>query len=709
MTHPQPALAPALRQFSRALGFTAAALGGLVLAGWVGRVEGLVRLLPGFVPMRPNTALCLLLVGLAVALRAPRGARGLARQSARALAAVVVVLAGASLIEQVFRAELGVDQLLFLVPAVGGDAHPGRMPAFVAAALVLLGLATLGLDAERPSGSRPAQALALLAGLVPLQALVSYAYGAQAQRGASPFTQVAPHAGVGLAALVAAVLLARPEHGFMRLLASAGPGGTVARRLLLPVVLLPIGLGWMFLVGGLRLGQYEALVGASFVVVSAIVTGVAVVWRNAREVHRADEERGRVEDLLRAEREWLRGLQAERQTLLEREQVARAEAERASRAKDEFIATLSHELRTPLNSVLGWARLLRSGRLDDAGLKQAVEAIERGATTQAQIVDDLLDVSRIVRGQLRLDVRPVDLRPVIEAAVDTVRPAAQAREIAIEVAVPARACPVSGDAGRLQQIAWNLLANAIKFTPPGGRVQVTLEALPDAVQLAVTDDGQGIPSEFLPHLFERFRQLDSSTTRAHGGLGLGLAIVRHLVEAHGGTVAGDSPGPGKGSTFRVRLPPVQARPRLRTGEYPAVVAPPLRAEPDIPSLASLRVLVVDDDPDTREALKQLLEASGARVTAAGSADEALEALQRAPPDVLVSDIGMPGKDGYDLIRLVRALSPERGGRVPAAALTAYAQAEHRRAALVAGYQLYLPKPIEPAVLADAVARLAGRA
>jgi len=705
----QPTLAPALRHMSRALGFTAAALGGLVLVGWVGRVDMLSRLYPGFVAMRPNTAVCLLLTGLAVALRAPRGAPPLARRASQVLAAAALALAGASLAQHLFRGDLGVDQLLFLVPAVPADPHPGRMPVFVAAALVLLGLATLGLEAERPSGSRPAQALALVAGLVPLQALVGHAYGAPAQRGASPFTQVAPHAGVGLALLVGAVLLARPEHGFMRLVASGGPGGTVARRLLLPVALLPIVLGWVFLVGGPRLGQYEALVGASFAVVTAIVTGAAVAWRIARAVHRTDEERGRVEDLLRAEREWLRGLQAERQTLLEREQAARAEAEHANRAKDEFIATLSHELRTPLNSVLGWARLLRSGRLDEAGSRQAVEAIERGATTQAQIVDDLLDVSRIVRGELRLDVRPVDLRPVIEAAVDTVRPAARARDIAIEVNLPPRAAPVSGDAGRLQQIAWNLLANAIKFTPPGGRVEVRLEQLPEAVEIAVRDDGQGVPPEFLPHLFERFRQLDSSTTRAHGGLGLGLAIVRHLVEAHGGTVAGDSPGPGQGSTFTVRLPVIQPRPRLRTGEYPAVAASPQLSDSPVQSLASLRVLVVDDDSDTRAALRHLLEAAGAEVTAAASADEALEALRRAPPDVLVSDIGMPGKDGYDLIRLIRALAPEQGGRVPAAALTAYAQPDHRRAALQAGYQLYLPKPVEPAALAEAVAHLAGRA
>jgi CheY-like chemotaxis protein len=341
-------------------------------------------------------------------------------------------------------------------------------------------------------------------------------------------------------------------------------------------------------------------------------------------------------------------------------------------------------------------------------VSQAVEAIERGATTQAQIVDDLLDVSRIVRGALRLDVRPVDLAPVISAAVDTVRPAARAKEIEIAVFHGAPGA-VAGDPGRLQQIVWNLLANAIKFTPPGGRVEVRTEAADEGVQISVVDNGNGIPREFLPHLFERFRQADSSTTRAHGGLGLGLAIVRHLVEAHGGTVGADSAGPGLGSTFTVRLPLAAPRPR-RTGESMAVVAQPVPPAPGPgPSLASLRVLVVDDDPDTREAVRRLLEQAGAQVASVASAEEALAALQQAPPDVLLSDIAMPGRDGYELIRRVRALAPDRGGRVPAAALTAFTQVEHRREALVAGYQIWLPKPVEPTALTEAVARLAGRA
>jgi signal transduction histidine kinase/CheY-like chemotaxis protein len=418
------------------------------------------------------------------------------------------------------------------------------------------------------------------------------------------------------------------------------------------------------------------------------VTGAVLVLRDVRERRRAEEERA---------------------AIVARERAARAEAEDASRARDEFIATLSHELRTPLNSVLGWARLLRMGKLDAPGTSRAVEAIERGATTQAQIVDDLLDVARIERGQLRLDVRPLDLGAVVDAAIDAVRPAAAARGIRIGARFEPRVGQVAGDPGRMQQVAWNLLANAIKFTPPGGHVDVTLSGAGGGVELAVRDDGPGIPAEFMPHVFERFRQADSSTTRAHGGLGLGLAIVRHLVEAHGGTVAAESDGPGRGSTFRVSLPAHRVRPRAKDPE-PVRAPAAARAAPPAPaSLDSLRILVVDDDRDTLEVVRELLELAGAHVLSAASAADALRLVRREVPDVLVSDIGMPDEDGYDLIRAVRALAPEEGGKVPAAALTAFTQPDLREQALAAGYELYLAKPIEPGELTAAVARLAGRA
>jgi signal transduction histidine kinase/CheY-like chemotaxis protein len=387
---------------------------------------------------------------------------------------------------------------------------------------------------------------------------------------------------------------------------------------------------------------------------------------------------------------------------------AREEVERAERARDEFVATVSHELRTPLNAVLGWARLLRLGKLDAAGVARAVETIERSASAQAQIVDDVLDVSRIMRGELRLAVQEVELLDVVDAAVESVRPAAAARHISIGTVLHPQAGHVAGDPARLRQVVWNLVANAVKFTPTGGRVEVRLERDGDDVLVVVRDTGMGIDPAFLPRVFERFRQADSSSTRAHGGLGLGLALVRLLVEAHGGMIQAESAGRDQGATFTVRLPagPAEAgRPRARR-DGPAAGA---RDGPrPLAQLERLRVLVVDDDPDSREVVREVLEQAGAEVATAASTREALDAFRAAPPDILLSDLGMPEQDGYDLIRRVRALDPTRGGRVPAAALTAYTQAEDRHAALTAGYQSYLAKPIDPAELTAAVARLAGR-
>jgi PAS domain S-box-containing protein len=636
-------------------------------------------------------------------------------------------------------------------------------------------------------------------------------------------TRVPFYAGIAFLLLVTSLLFDRPQSGLMRVFTAPGLAGFMARRLIGAVFVVPIGLGWLFLVVGLRAGKYEALLGASFVVVSAVVVAAAVVYWNALALGDMEGDRLRAEETERKQREWLRTTlasigdaviatdvngavillnavaekltgagpeavgrplaevfravdgsrlpiadpveaalarggsaplgagvtllarsgveypiegsaapiraeggqpqgvalvfgdrtaarrgEAERAALLAREQEARAEAERASRAKDEFIATVSHELRTPLNAVLGWARLLRTGRLDADSTVRAMEAIERSAMTQAQIVDDLLDVARIVRGRLKLDVRDVDLAAAIEGAADTVRPAANAKGITVALHLEPGGGLVRGDPARLQQVTWNLLANAIKFTPPGGRVEVRLSRLPDRVRLQVEDDGTGIDPGFLPHVFERFRQADSSPTRAHGGLGIGLAIVRHLVEAHGGSVAAASAGRNKGACLTVDLPlPIDA-PRLdprATGRTGPRLAPPVE---DVPSLSGLHVLVVDDDVDTLEAVRHLLEQAGARVSTASSASEAFQAFTEGTPDVLLSDIGMPGEDGISLILRVRELEPARGGRVPAAALTAYTQPSDRARALGAGFHAFLAKPVDPRELAAAVARLAGR-
>jgi PAS domain S-box-containing protein len=379
------------------------------------------------------------------------------------------------------------------------------------------------------------------------------------------------------------------------------------------------------------------------------------------------------------------------------------EAQEANQVKDEFLATLSHELRTPLTSVLGWAKLLRTERFDPEIAARGLEAIERNAAAQTALINDLLDVSRIITGKLRLNVARVELPVVIEAAVESLRPAARARDVELRVRLEGPPAPVSADADRLRQVVWNLLSNAIKFTPAGGRVEVSLAARAGHAELAVADTGQGIAPEFLPYVFERFRQADGRITREHGGLGLGLAIVRHLVELHGGTVKAESEGEGLGSTFTVRLP------LLRSNESNASASgqPALRT-PQSAILNGLRVLVVEDDADSRALIAAVLERGGAHVTAARSAAEGLELLRRLLPDALLADIGMPVEDGYELLRKVRALPPSEGGATPAAAITAYARPEDRARALRAGFQQHLPKPLDPETIVAAVAALCGR-
>jgi signal transduction histidine kinase/CheY-like chemotaxis protein len=398
----------------------------------------------------------------------------------------------------------------------------------------------------------------------------------------------------------------------------------------------------------------------------------------------------------------LRRSEEQRDQLLLREQRARADAEAANRMKDEFLATLSHELRTPLTALYGWACLLRETTLADDVANQAAKAIERNAKIQTQLIDDLLDVSRIISGKLHLDVRPIDLSSVTEAAISVVRPAADAKSIHLTYSHPQVVGTISGDFARLQQVIWNLLSNAVKFTPEGGRIEVCLDYSDTHARLTVVDTGKGISKDFLPHVFDRFRQADSSTTRGFGGLGLGLAIVRHLVELHGGTVNADSQGENLGATFMTSFPLISTR-----LESPSISHSGEHDFADLSQLAGLRVLVVDDEMDARQVIGHSITRRGAEVKTCGSAREALQLLEEWRPDVLLSDIGMPGEDGYSLINKVRALPPERGGQTPAAAFTAYAREEDRERALAAGYQMHIAKPISSAQLVSTLAQLAG--
>src|SRR5512137_1058594 len=724
-----------LEVLARAAAEATAFVGIAVLIGWALDLPLLRAGLPGSLSVKANSAVGFLAAGLSARTLASRRSGPRARRVAKIAGLVVASVGFFTLVEYVASVNLGIDQLLVKEPpGAAGTTYPGRMAPNSALAFLFIGIALAVHDLETEAGTRPAQLLALAAALVPLQAIIGFAYGVEPMEGLAANTRVPFYAGIGFLLLVTSLLFDRPRSGLMGVFTGPGLAGFMARRLIGAVFVVPIGLGWLFLVVGLRAGKYEALLGASFVVVSAVVVAAAVVYWNALALGDMEGERLRAEETEAKQREWLRTtlasigdaviatdvdgvvtlvnaaaekltgagseavgrplrdvfrvvdeqgqpipdpvtnalarggpaplgpgvtllapsgraypiegsaapiraegrkaqgvaivfsdrteqrrLEAERAALLAGEQEARAEAERASRAKDEFIATVSHELRTPLNAVLGWARLLRSGRLDASATGRAMEAIERSATTQAQIVDDLLDVARIVRGRLKLDVQEADLAAAVEGAAETVRPAANAKGISLELRLEPGAGAVRGDPARLQQVVWNLLANAIKFTPAGGRVEVRLRRLPELVRLEVRDDGVGIDPDFLPHVFERFRQADSSPTRAHGGLGIGLAIVRHLVEAHGGSVEARSPGRNQGATFTVELPlPADAPRRPPRPDRPGGARPWPSASESV-ALADLHVLVVDDDADTLDAVRQLLEQAGARVTTKRSA------------------------------------------------------------------------------------------
>src|SRR5262245_42991852 len=395
-------------------------------------------------------------------------------------------------------------------------------------------------------------------------------------------------------------------------------------------------------------------------------------------------------------------IEEERGSLLASERSARREAETANRAKDEFLAIVSHELRAPLNVMLGWSRMLRGGQLDEAAKTHALDTIERNVRLQVQLIDDLLDVSRIVTGNFRLEVRPTELAAVIEAATESVRSAANAKSIELTRSLQLIE-PILGDPARLQQVVWNLVSNAVKFTPVGGRVTVCLERTDSQVTIVVADTGQGIDETLLPYVFDRFWQAEAGSTRRHGGLGLGLAIVRHLVEAHGGSVAVESAGRDQGATFTVTLPVRMPGPALGLPE-----PRPAGAGRALPRLDGVHVLVVDDEADVRKLLGAVMEQCGAEVATAASAADGLRVFERERPDVIVSDIAMPDADGFDLIHGIRALPVERGGQVPAIALTAYTRRQDAERVLAAGYQMHVGKPVEPEALARAVARLTGR-
>jgi signal transduction histidine kinase/DNA-binding response OmpR family regulator len=460
--------------------------------------------------------------------------------------------------------------------------------------------------------------------------------------------------------------------------------------------------GWLYLIDKIGADEFSE---ADERLAVTLSTQVAVAYENARLYTEAQRHTIELQQEI-AER---KQAEEERARMLVREQAARAEAESANRTKDEFLATLSHELRTPLTAILGWSHLLQTNKFDDKSTTRALETIERNARSQSQLIDDLLDVSRIITGKLRLDVRPVELTKIVEAVVESSRPVADAKTIQFEVTLDKSASQVMGDATRLQQVVWNLFSNAVKFTPEGGRVEVRLERDDAHAQIIVSDNGQGINPQFLPVIFDRFRQADGSTTRKHGGLGLGLAIARHLIEMHGGTIQARSEGINKGATFTVQLPLNAASHQHEAG---ADLSSSNKGKSKLtdncsPVLDGLRILVVDDEDDTRDLILTVLKQCGAEVRGSESAGEAFVVFKEWSPDLLVCDIGLPEEDGFSLLKKVRASNGE-SGQIPVVALTAYASPEDRDRILNAGFQMHIAKPVEPEELLTIIANVAGR-
>ncbi|MBC8029256.1 MAG: response regulator [Pyrinomonadaceae bacterium] len=459
--------------------------------------------------------------------------------------------------------------------------------------------------------------------------------------------------------------------------------------------------GWVYLLNKLNEDDFSE---ADERLAATLATQVATAYENAKLYTDAQSHA----DELQLEIAERKQAEEERAQLLISERAARAEAEQVNRTKDEFLATLSHELRTPLTAILGWSHLVRTGKLEEDQLSRAVETIERNARSQSQLIDDLLDVSRIITGKLQIEPRSVDLRAVIEAAVEAVRPSFEAKKIKFETVLDSQACPVSGDANRLQQIFWNLLSNAVKFTPAEGKVQIELKHCESRIRISVADSGIGINREFVPYIFDRFRQADGSTTRAHGGLGLGLSIVKHLIQLHEGSIEVESEGENQGATFTVSFPIAsKLSPQLLEERAPESEGNGIHSEFSR-ILAGLRILVVDDEADARDVMSAILTRCGGEVKCCESTAEALKAFREWKPDLLVSDIGMPLEDGYTLIKKLRKLRLKAARQVPAVALTAYATKEDKARALEAGFQVHVPKPIEPGALIRSIANVMGR-
>jgi signal transduction histidine kinase len=515
--------------------------GAFSLVGWLFNVDAL-KSIYGSITIKGNTSLALLLAGLALCFLNSSEAKMFLRRTGQACAVIVLLIGLLTLSEHIFGWNLGIDQLLFAEPAGSpATASPGRMGLPASTCLALSATAMLLLYAGRAIAQ--AQLLAVVVQLWAVLALTGYAYGAQELYGIAGFTGIALHTAFALFVLGAGIFASRADAGIVSLITSDWPGAAMTRRLLLAAVVIPPLLGWLRLAGQ-RVGYFDLGFGTAMMVVTIMFFFSFFVWHTGSRMRVIEKQRQVERDQTEKDRE----------LMLAKERVFRTEAERANRLKDEFLATVSHELRTPLTAILGWSKLVQAGRLEADGMTRAMDSIQRNAQWQAQLIDDLLDISRITSGKLQITVTPIDILSVVNAVMDAIRPAAEAKDIRIDCAAGRDIGEVDGDSARLQQIIWNLLTNAVKFTPARGTVRVAVDQSASAIRLSVSDTGEGISPEFLPHVFERFRQADGTPSRKHEGLGLGLSIARHLADMHGGTIEAYSDGLGKGAVFTLTLP-----------------------------------------------------------------------------------------------------------------------------------------------------------
>jgi signal transduction histidine kinase/CheY-like chemotaxis protein len=665
-----------------------AVIGGLtVLAGWLFNFPRLTDFTFDGITMKANAASSLSLAGAALLLLLPAACPRWRLLAGRSLAVVVSLAGFLTFSEHLVGWDLGIDQLLARTGAAA-TARPGRMGPPASTCYTLIGISLLVMRRRSLRAIVFAQGIPVFVIFLSLLNLTGNMYGATQLYAAALYTGISRQTSLLLIVLSIGMLCARPDRGLMSVFTSVEPGGVTLRRLIVPSVTVPIIFGW-FCIHGISAEWLDVRFGVALFTVSVASAIVIIIWWNSDAINALSARRRQAE--------------LERERLLESERYARMEVERAGRLKDEFLANLSHELRTPLNAIIGWVHLLRTNSADPAMLKKGIDVIGRNARVQSELIADLLDMSRIISGKMQLDVQTVDLHAVIHAAVEAVRLAADQKGVHIQMLLDPLEHLVAGDPARLQQVIWNLVSNAVKFTPPGGSVVVTLVSTKTSVEIKVTDTGQGIAAEFLPHVFDRFRQADASITRKKGGLGLGLAIVKELVELHGGQVSLHSDGVGKGVVAKVTLPVPAQNTARRQDLRPGLAAQLPDQQHQSSLLAGTRILVVEDESDTRELILRILSECGAETSAVATAADALRLLRSSQFDLLISDIGMPETSGYQLIQTIRA----EGIDLPAIALTAYARAEDRDHALRAGFQVHVAKPFQPnEVLSEIVNLLA---